>query len=99
MTNVVPALKSQSAAVSFNLLTLVNIALVVVCAVAALYYVLWANGIAAREYRLSTLRSQLAQTTAEQSALVTAAAVGVGPYNVEVFVHLVEVRLGHAGVL
>jgi hypothetical protein len=66
--------KVRVSATSLNIITLVNLGLLAACAALVLYYVLSANGLAAGNYRISSLREDLSRATDRQTELTVSAA-------------------------
>jgi hypothetical protein len=65
---------SRKSVVPFNFITLVNLGLLTAAAVLMVYYVLSANGLAARNYHISALREDLSRATDQQTDLTIQAA-------------------------
>jgi hypothetical protein len=63
----------QRIIISFNIITIINIGLLAACVALVLYYVLSANGLAASNYRVSSIRDDLARATSQQTELILAA--------------------------
>lgn len=75
---------SQSNVVSadsrqLNPILLLNIALLVLCSAFVFYYVVRANVLAANDYKISSLRSDLNQVTAENAGLLAVQATNDNP--------------------
>lgn len=56
---------------NLNPAVILNLGLAALCAIMVLYYILWANGLAASSYRVSTLRQEISQLTETNSALLS----------------------------